>query len=98
MNGFADKGHLASYFVIAPRASNSNETEQTGRIHKRVTKLVRAATVQPAPIVTHCSRYLKRFFEQVNVRPGAGKAIVWPTSKDKWVLEDFPNFVLAVPS
>ena len=34
---FADEGHLASYFGIVPRVSNSNETEHSGRIHKRGT-------------------------------------------------------------
>ena len=35
VNDFADEGRLASYFGIVPRVSNSNETEHSGRIHKR---------------------------------------------------------------
>ena len=46
VNDFADEGHLASYFGIVPRVSNSNETEHSGRIHKRGTKLGRTAHVQ----------------------------------------------------
>src|SRR5260370_30917658 len=34
-----DEGRLASYFGIVPRVSNSTETERSGRIHKRGTKL-----------------------------------------------------------
>ena len=105
---FADEGHLASYFGIVPRVSNSNETEPSGRIHKRGTKLGRTALVQSALIAARYSPYLKRFYEQVKARRGAGKAIialarkflgvVYRTLKNGWVFEDFPNFVLAEAS
>ena len=36
VNDFADEGHLASYFGIVPRVSNSNETEHSGRIRVHV--------------------------------------------------------------
>ena len=46
---------------------------------------------------------MKRFYEQVKARRGAGKAIIalarkfleiiCRTLKNEWVLEDFPNFV-----
>ncbi len=48
VNDFADEGHLASCFGIVPRVSNSNETEHSGRIHKRGTKLGRTALVAEA--------------------------------------------------
>jgi transposase len=105
VNDFADEGRLASYFGIVPRVSNSNETERSGRIHKRGTKLGRTALVQSALIAAKYSPYLKRFYEQVKARRGAGKAIIalarkflgviYRTLKNKWVFEDFPNFVLA---
>jgi len=108
VNDFADEGRLASYFGIVPRVSNSNETERSGRIHKRGTKLGRTALVQSALIAAHYSPYLKRFYEQVKGRRGAGKAIIalarkflgiiYRTLKNKWVFEDFPNFVLAEES
>ena len=108
MNDFADEGHLASYFGIVPRVSNSNETEHSGRIHKRGTKLGRTALVQSALIAAKYSPYLKRFYEQVKARRGAGKAIIalarkflgviYRTLKNKWVFEDFPNFVLVEES
>jgi transposase len=108
VNDFADEGHLASYFGIVPRVSNSNETEHSGRIHKRGTKLGRTALVQSALIAARYSPYLKRFYEQVKARRGAGKAIIalarkflgviYRTLKNGWVFEDFPNFVLAEAS
>ena len=108
VNDFADEGHLASYFGIVPRVSNSNETERSGRIHKRGSKLGRTALVQSALIAANYSSYLKRFYEQVKARRGAGKAIIalarkflgiiYRTLKNKWVFEDFPNFVLAEAS
>jgi transposase len=108
VNDFADEGRLASYFGIVPRVSNSNETEHSGRIHKRGTKLGRTALVQSALIAANYSPYLKRFYEQVKARRGAGKAIIalarkflgiiYRTLKNKWVFEDFPNFILAEAS
>jgi transposase len=108
VNDFADEGRLASYFGIVPRVSNSNETERSGRIHKRGTKLGRTALVQSALIAANYSPYLKRFYEQVKARRGAGKAIIalarkflgiiYRTLKNRWVFEDFPNFVLAEES
>jgi transposase len=105
VNDFADEAHLASYFGIVPRVSNSNETERSGRIHKRGTKLGRTALVQSALIAARYSPYLKRFYEQVKARRGAAKAIIamakkflgiiYRTLKNKWVFADFPNFVLA---
>jgi hypothetical protein len=84
------------------------KTERSGRIHKRGTKLGRTALVQSALIAANYSPYLKRFYEQVKGRRGAGKAIIalarkflgiiYRTLKNKWVFEDFPNFVLAEES
>ncbi|HWQ96922.1 MAG TPA: IS110 family transposase, partial [Clostridia bacterium] len=76
VNDFGDEGRLASYFGIVPRVANSNETERSGRIHKRGTKLGRTALVQSALIAANHSPYLKRFYEQVKARRGAGKAII----------------------
>jgi transposase len=108
VNDFADEGHLASYFGIVPRVSNSNQTEHSGRIHKRGTKLGRTALVQSALIAANYSTYLKQFYEQVKARRGAGKAIIalakkflgiiYRTLKNQWVFKDFPNFVLAEES
>jgi len=51
------------------------------------------------------SSYLKKFYERIKARRGAGKAIIatarkflgiiYLTLKNKWVFADFPNFVLA---
>ncbi len=45
IDDFADEGKLAAYFGIAPRVQNSNETERSGRITKRGTKLGRTTLV-----------------------------------------------------
>jgi transposase len=105
VNDFPDESRLASYFGIVPRVSNSNETEHSGRIHKRGSKLGRTALVQSALIAANYNPYLRNFYERVKARRGAGKAIIalarkflgiiYRTLKYKWVFEDFPNFVLA---
>ena len=102
---FEDEGKLAAYFGIVPRVSNSNETEHSGRITKRGSKLGRTALVQCALIAQRYSPYLKRYYEKIKARRGTGKAIIalarkllgiiYRTLKNKWVFEDFPNFVLA---
>lgn len=105
VNDFPDEKRLASYFGIVPRVSNSNETERSGRIHKRGTKLGRTALVQSALVAAKYSPYLRSFYERIKTRRGAGKAIIalarkflgiiYRTLKNKWVFADFPNFVLA---
>lgn len=105
VNDFPDESRLASYFGIVPGVSNSNQTEHSGRIHKRGSKLGRTALVQWALIAANYSPYLRNFYERVKARRGAGKAIIalarkflgiiYRTLKNKWVFADFPNFVLA---
>lgn len=105
ISDFADEGKLAAYFGIVPRSANSNETEHSGRITKRGTKLGRTTLIQCALIAQRYSPYLKTYYEKMKGRRGTGKAIValarkflgiiYRTLKNKWVFEDFPNFVLA---
>jgi transposase len=105
IHDFTDEGKLAAYFGIVPRVSNSNETERSGRITKRGTKLGRTTLIQCALIAQRYSPYLKTYYERMKSRRGTGKAIValarkflgiiYRTLKNKWVFEDFPNFVLA---
>src|SRR5579863_873719 len=52
---FSNEGKLAAYFGIVPRISNSNETEHSGRITKRGTKLGRTTLVQCALIAQRYS-------------------------------------------
>ncbi|MBV9500521.1 MAG: IS110 family transposase [Acidobacteriaceae bacterium] len=104
---FPDESRLASYFGIVPRVANSNETDRSGHIHKRGSKLARTALIQSALIALKYSPYLKNFYQRVKTRRGAGKAIIalarkflgiiYRTLKNNWVFEDFPNFVLAEP-
>jgi transposase len=108
VSDFPDESRLASYFGIVPRVANSNETEHSGRIHKRGSKLGRTALIQSALIAVKYSPYLRNFYERVKARRGAGKAIialarkflgiVYRTLKNHWVFEDFPNFALAEPA
>lgn len=105
IHDFADEGKLAAYFGIVPRVSNSNESEHSGRITKRGSKLGRTALVQCALIAQRYSPYLKIYYEKTKARRGTGKAIIalarkllgiiYRTLKNNWVFEDFPNFVLA---
>ena len=104
IDDFESEGKLASYFGIVPRVRNSNETERTGRITKRGTKLGRTTLVQCSLIAMRYSRYLQRFFLRIASRRGKGKAIIalakkflgviFKTLKNDWVFEDFPNFVI----
>jgi transposase len=105
VNDFAEEGKLAAYFGIVPRISHSNETQHTGRITKRGTKLGRTTLVQCALIAQRYSPYLKSYYEKIKRRRGTGKAIIalarkflgiiYRTLKYQWMFEDFPNFVLA---
>jgi transposase len=107
VNDFADEGKLAAYFGIVPRVSNSNETEHSGRITKRGSKLGRTILIQCALIAKRYSPYLHRYYERIKARRGTGKAIValarkflgiiYRTLKDDLIWEDFPNGVIRDP-
>jgi len=102
---FADEGKLAAYFGIVPRVSNSNKTEHRGRITKQGCKLGRTALVQCALIAARYSPYLQKYYRRIAAARGTGKAIIalarkflgiiYKTLKNKWIFEDFPQFVLA---
>ena len=105
IDDFANEGRLAAYFGIVPRVQNSNETERSGRITKRGTKLGRTTLVQCALVAKRYSAYLARYYDKIKSRRGGGKAIIalarkflgiiYRTLKNDWVFKDFPNFVLA---
>ena len=105
VNDFASEGKLAAYFGIVPRVSNLNETERSGQITKRGTKLGRTTLVQCALIAKRYSPYLARFYERIKFRCSTGKAIialakqllgsVYNTRKEDWGFVGFPNFELA---
>jgi transposase len=108
VNDFEDEGKLASYLGIVPRVSNSNDTERSGRITKRGSKLARTTLVQCSLIAMRYSPYLRKFYDRKKLERGTGKAIIalarkflgiiYKTLKNKWVFEDFPNFVLVKQS
>lgn len=99
----ADK--LAAYFGIVPRVSQSNETDNRGRITKRGNKLARTTLVQSTLIAIRYSGYLNAFYRRIKERRGAGKAIIatarkllkiiFDTLANKWVFEDFASFKIA---
>lgn len=101
---FEDEGKLAAYFGIVPKVSNSNETEHSGRITKRGSKIGRTALVQCALIAKKYSPYLRSYYEKIKAKRGSGKAIIatarkllgiiFNALKNNWIFEDFPNFVL----
>jgi transposase len=105
IDDFESEGKLASYFGIVPRVRNSNETEHSGRITKRGTKLGRTTLVQCSLIAMRYSEYLQRFYHRIAARRGKGKAIIalakkflgviFNTLKNNWVFADFPSFELA---
>ena len=93
---------LAAYFGIVPRVSQSNDTDNRGRITKRGDKLVRTTLVQCTLIAKRYSGYLNSFYQRIKARRGSGKAIIatarklltiiYDTLKNGWVFEDFPQF------
>jgi transposase len=102
---FEREEKLASYFGIAPRVSNSNETINHGRITKRGSKLGRTTLVQCTLVAIKYSDYLRSYYTKKKSQKGSGKAIIatarkflgiiYKTLKNNWVFADFPNFVLA---
>ena len=99
---FASADKLAAYFGIVPRVSQSNETDNRGRITKRGSRLARTALVQCTLIATRYSPYLKACYDRIRLRRGAGKAIIatarkllatiYDTLKNGWVFKDFAAF------
>lgn len=99
----ADK--LAAYLGIVPRVSQSNDIDNRGRITKRGNRLMRTTLVQCTLVAIRYSGYLNAFYRRIRERRGAGKAIiatarkllaiVFDTLRNRWVFEDFPNFVIA---
>jgi transposase len=102
VNDFDNEKKLASYFGLVPRVSNSNETQHSGRITKRGSKLGRTTLVQCGLIAKRYSPYLFRFHDRVKQRRGGGKAnialakklvgIVYLALKNRWVFTDFTRF------
>lgn len=107
INDFESEAKRASYFGIVPSVRQSNETLHAGRITKAGSKLGRTTLVQCTLVALRYSPYLKKFYDRLKARAGAGKAIIatarkllgiiYRTLKHKWVFADFPNFVLAEP-
>lgn len=101
---FAAAGKLAAYFGLVPRVEQSNQTEHRGRITRRGNQLARTTLVQCALIAKRYNPFLPRFYERIQRRRGAGKAIVatarklltivYYTLKNPWVFTDFSAFAV----
>ena len=105
VDDFEDADKLAAYLGIVPRVSQSNETDNRGRITKRGNKLMRTTLVQCTLIAIRYSSYLNAFYRRIRDRRGAGKAIIatarkllriiYDTLKNGWIFEDFSAFKIA---
>ncbi len=73
---FESEDKLAAYSGIVPRVSQSNETDNRGRITKRGNKLIRTTLVQCTLIAIRYSGYLNSFYRRIRERRGAGQAII----------------------
>ena len=103
VNRFENEKKLASYFGIVPRVHQSNDKEWQGRITKHGSRLGRTTLVQCTWVAIKYSKHLRVFYERLKAKKGSGKAIIatakkllgiiYNTLKNKWVLEDFPNYV-----
>lgn len=102
VNDFGSADKLAAYLGIVPRVSQSNDTDNRGRITKRGNKLMRTTLVQCTLSAIRYSGYLNTFYRRIKERRGAGKAIIatarkllaiiYQTLKNGWVFEDFQSF------
>lgn len=105
---FDNSDKLAAYLGIVPKVSQSDDTDNRGKITKRGDKLARTTLVQCTLIAIRYSGYLNSYYRRIKDRRGAGKAIIatarkllaiiYDTLKNKWVFEDFPNFKIATNS
>jgi len=108
MDDFANADKLAAYVGIVPKVSQSNETDNRGRITKRGNRLVRSTLVQCTLVAVRYSPYLKSFYNRIKDRRGAGKAIIatarkllaiiYDTLKNGWVFNDFTTFSRTAPA
>lgn len=105
VDDFESADKLAAYLGIVPRVSQSNDTDNRGRITKRGNKLMRTTLVQCTLIAIRYSGYLNAYYRRIKERRGAGKAIIatarkllkiiFDTLRNKWVFEDFTTFKIA---
>lgn len=102
VDDFESADKLAAYVGIVPRVSQSNDTDNRGRITKRGDKLIRTTLVQCTLVAKKYSSYLNAFYQRIKERRGSGKAIIatarkllsiiYDTLRNGWVFEDFTQF------
>ena len=102
MADFESADKLAAYVGIVPRVSQSNETDNRGRITKAGNRLVRTTLVQCTLVAVRYSPFLRDYYQRLKARRGAGKAIIatarkllaiiYDTLKNHRVFNDFTTF------
>ena len=102
VDDFESADKLAAYVGIVPKVSQSNDTDNRGRITKRGDKLIRTTLVQCTLVAKKYSSYLNTFYQRIKERRGSGKAIIatarkllsiiYDTLRNGWVFEDFTQF------
>lgn len=105
IDDFESADKLAAYLGIVPRVSQSNQTDNRGRITKQGNKLMRTTLVQCTLIALRYSGYLNAYYRRIKERRGTGKAIIatsrkflgiiYNALKNKWIFEDFSTYTLA---
>lgn len=99
VDDFASADKLAAYFGSVPRVSQSDETDNRGKITKRGDRRVRTTLVQYTLIAIKYSGCLNAFYQRIKARRGAGQAsiatprkflsIICDTLKNRRIFEDF---------
>ena len=102
IDDFESADKLEAYVGMVPKVSQSNDTDNRGRIAKRGNKLIRTTLVQCTLIAIRYNGYLNIFYRRIKERRGAGKAIIatarkllkiiYDTLKNNWVFDDFAHF------
>lgn len=108
IQNFESEKKLAAYFGIVPQVDRSNETNRSGHITKKGSKLGRTTLVQCTLTAIKYSPILSQFYHRLEAKKGSGQAIIatskkmigiiFLTLKNNWVFEDFPNGILKIPS
>ena len=104
IENFAKSDYLAALFGVMPGVSESNDSLCVGRFTKRGSKIARTTLVQCALFAKRYSPYRHDFYEHIQSRFEADKAIVAFAGKilnmviymlkNDWVFENFSNFVI----
>jgi transposase len=104
IDDFEDADHLASYFGLVPRVSQSGDRQTYGHITKRGSKTGRSVLVQCTWVAIRYSPRLKAYYTKLRSKKSAGKAIIatarkflaiiYFTLKHQIIWENFPDGII----